>query len=459
MQGGVATADVVVSARVGDNAELFAQILELHVPKGSTVADVTYGLGVFWRRVPDGAYTLLASDIALKPDVPARAGAKLTSGVDCRALPYADASLDCIVLDPPYMEGMYRRSVDHMAGSGTHAAFRRAYSAAAVTESGPKWHDAVVDLYEKACREAARVLVPGGVLIVKCQDEVSANKQRLTHVELITGGESLGLYCKDLFVLVRPNSPGVSRLKAQVHARKNHSYFLVFEKRRLAIRSVRDFAAGADMSARTATAVPEKLPEETGAGPSKKPRKVATKRAVGDDMSSRTGPSKPVVPEKLTEETGAAPSKEQSKAATKRAVGDATPSRTGPSKSETPVEPEAIAQARAASTRATAKPAEAEMSQETGAPPPATLPSNPSEAPAGTHRSVETGTPQAERPPATPATRAITANLSFETAPRTASASPPSQLPLLDLSQTPAPESSPGRPRRRPAKAGQGGGG
>ena len=34
-QGGVATAAVVLSARVGENAELFAQILGLHVAPGS----------------------------------------------------------------------------------------------------------------------------------------------------------------------------------------------------------------------------------------------------------------------------------------------------------------------------------------------------------------------------------------------------------------------------------------
>jgi hypothetical protein len=33
-----------------------------------------------------------------------------------------------------------------------------------------------------------------------------------------------------LFVLVRNNRPGVSRMKKQIHARKNHLYFLVFVK-------------------------------------------------------------------------------------------------------------------------------------------------------------------------------------------------------------------------------------
>jgi hypothetical protein len=42
----------------------------------------------------------------------------------------------------------------------------------------------------------------------------------------------MGFYAKDLFVLVRPNRPVVARLIKQVHARKNHSYFLVFQKRR-----------------------------------------------------------------------------------------------------------------------------------------------------------------------------------------------------------------------------------
>ncbi len=217
VQGGVATSNVIASAHVGGNAEVFPLVLELHVPKGSVVADVTFGKGVFWRHAPVDDYVVLASD--------------LQTGVDCAELPYGDESIDALVLDPPYMEGLFRRSTSQMAGSGSHAAFRRRYSNGAATNGdGPKWHDAVLDLYYRAGAEARRVLRPGGVLIVKCQDEVSANRQRLTHVELINRFEATGLRCKDLFVVVRPNAPGVSRVKRQVHARKNHSYFLVFVK-------------------------------------------------------------------------------------------------------------------------------------------------------------------------------------------------------------------------------------
>jgi hypothetical protein len=49
-------------------------------------------------------------------------------------------------------------------------------------------------------------------------------------IEIINEYEAMGFYTKDLFVVVRPNKPAVSRLIKQEHARKNHSYFLVFVK-------------------------------------------------------------------------------------------------------------------------------------------------------------------------------------------------------------------------------------
>ena len=212
----VATIDLVLSAHVGQNARVFADILRLHVPRGSKVADVTYGKGVFWKEVDPTLYTLLASD--------------LKTGIDCRKLPYEDASIDSVVLDPPYMEGFFRRAVSQLAGSGSHASFREHYSSSDTTTSGPRYHAAVLSLYVEAAIEARRTLRDRGTLIVKCQDEVSANRQHLTHVEIINEYAALGFHAKDLFVLVRTNRPGVSRMKRQVHARKNHSYFLVFVK-------------------------------------------------------------------------------------------------------------------------------------------------------------------------------------------------------------------------------------
>jgi tRNA G10 N-methylase Trm11 len=153
------------------------------------------------------------------------------AGVDGRKLPYDSASLDCLVLDPPYMEGFFRRDTQQKAGGGTHSAFRSYYSNGDEEATGSaKWHAAVTDLYFKAGREAHRVLKDYGTLIVKCQDEVSANRQWLTHIEIYNEYEKLGFYCKDLFVVVRENRPVVARLKKQVHARKNHSYFMIFVK-------------------------------------------------------------------------------------------------------------------------------------------------------------------------------------------------------------------------------------
>ncbi len=216
VQGGVSTSDVITSAHVAGNADVFPQILELHVPHGSIVADVTWGKGVFWQKVDEGLYDLRATDIS--------------TGIDCRDLPYRDGEIDCVVLDPPYMEGFYRDAESQKAGGGSHSTFREHYSSGDERPGRSKWHAAVTELYREAGLEAYRVLKTNGTLIVKCQDEVSANKQWLTHVEIINDYEAMGFYTKDLFIVVRSNRPSITRLKKQVHARKNHSYFLVFVK-------------------------------------------------------------------------------------------------------------------------------------------------------------------------------------------------------------------------------------
>jgi hypothetical protein len=78
---GSATNRLVFSGCQGTNDELFPRILALYVEPGATVADVTYGKGVFWRQVPEGAYRLLASDLSM--------------GTDCRRLPYESGSVVC----------------------------------------------------------------------------------------------------------------------------------------------------------------------------------------------------------------------------------------------------------------------------------------------------------------------------------------------------------------------------
>ena len=222
-QSGVSTSDLVLSAHMGGNEFVFPQILQLHVPKGATIADVTWGRGVFWKNVSENDYKVLGTDISM--------------GVDCRNLPYEDQSIDCVVLDPPYMEGFYRKNQSQKAGSGSHSGLSEAYSNGDEINSDTKntgtkkWHAAVTDMYFKASEDAYRVLRKKGILIVKCQDEVSAGKQWFTHVEIINELEKMGYYSKDLFVVVRNNKPAVSRLIKQVHARKNHSYFLVFIKK------------------------------------------------------------------------------------------------------------------------------------------------------------------------------------------------------------------------------------
>ena len=212
VRNGAPSNDLVLSACQGNNDDLFPDILSLYVAPGSLIADITFGRGVFWKKVNAAAYRIEATD--------------LSTGVDCRSLPYKTGTIDCVVFDPPYM---------HTPGGSAHVGhqnFEQYYANnVSSSERGAKYHEAVLELYFQTAIEVRRVLRSGGIFVVKCQDEVCANQQRLTHVEIINHYMSLGFSVEDLFVLVRVNKPGMSRVAKQVHARKNHSYFVVFWKR------------------------------------------------------------------------------------------------------------------------------------------------------------------------------------------------------------------------------------
>ncbi len=214
---GFATNNLIFSAATGNNHEVFPAILDLYVEAGANIADVTFGKGVFWKNVRGEKYRVLRSDI--------HDTAKMDLIADCCFLPYADQTLDAVVFDPPYM---------HTPGGTAHVNhqnYEEYYKNNIPSfQTSAKYHEAVLELYFAAAREAARILKHKGIYVVKCQDEVCANKQRLTHVELINELEKYHFITEDLFVLVRPGKPGVSRIKRQYHARKNHSYFIVFRK-------------------------------------------------------------------------------------------------------------------------------------------------------------------------------------------------------------------------------------
>ncbi len=213
VRNGVPLNNLVPSVFVGGNDRAFSQILRLYVKSGSTVADVTYGKGVFWRLIPDDEYMVHATDIQ--------------SGTDCRDLPYADGEMDCLVFDPPYMHTPGGSAYAY-TGSPFETYYRNNESG---NQTDTKYHEAVLKLYCEAGQEAFRVLRDRGVFIVKCQDEVCSNRQRFTHVEIMMDYLKQGFVAEDLFVIVRTNRPGVSRAVKQVHARKLHSYFLVFWKK------------------------------------------------------------------------------------------------------------------------------------------------------------------------------------------------------------------------------------
>jgi hypothetical protein len=172
------------------------------------VLDVTYGRGNWWTRwQPE---QLRTHDLAI-------------DGVDFRRLPERSASVDVVAFDPPYVP----------QGGTTHqetSEFRDRFG----LNGAPKKRLELSELILDGLQECARVVRPGGVILMKCQPFQSG--KHFHHMPAIVIGYAEVLELRLIDELVHRRTTGPSSAKRFHHARQNRSHLLVFRRRQRARR-------------------------------------------------------------------------------------------------------------------------------------------------------------------------------------------------------------------------------
>lgn len=196
----------VISTIGFNQQQMINDILELHSPDGIEL-DPTYSKGIFYKS-GEVKQPLLKYDLFPQTDDTVMASAD--------NLPIVESSIKSIMFDPPFIVGHTKDKPTGIIGQRFH---------------GFRYIKDLWGWYDLCLAEHFRILKKGGVLIFKCQDTVSSGKQHLSHVHIINKAESLGFYTKDLFVLLAKSRLIGHNHANQKHARKFHSYFIVFEKK------------------------------------------------------------------------------------------------------------------------------------------------------------------------------------------------------------------------------------
>ena len=201
---------VISTVVFGSNADLLVSVEALYFHPGYCIADITYGRGGFWPKIKQKKYKFFFSDLNTWKELP---GVK---NYDCRKLPYADASMDVVVFDPPFI-GRGAGWCETLYKTGTCALSQ----------------GQIVKLYQDGMAEAKRVLRQGGLLLVKCQDRTHGGKQvRNSDMVRRYAVGKLGMTDEDRFIFIsnKPRQSPINNGGTQRHAIHQESYLWVFRK-------------------------------------------------------------------------------------------------------------------------------------------------------------------------------------------------------------------------------------
>jgi hypothetical protein len=190
----------IITTTSYNQQEILSNIFILYNKGRPPEIDVTFNAGNMYNGIPCPG---IKSDIN-----PIVAGCL---AADAKALPYKNNSFKSVVFDPPFMIGGERYRMSKRYGT-----FPNIFQ--------------LEDMIEKSIKEIFRVLKTKGILIIKCQDQVEQHKNYFMHLNIIIKAQKIGFKLIDLFILINDNFIGQYNLMMQEHARKTHSFFLVFKK-------------------------------------------------------------------------------------------------------------------------------------------------------------------------------------------------------------------------------------
>lgn len=194
-------------------------MLDFYVSPGAVVVDVTANHRRMWEGVTwTGPVTWCDVDPGVAPDVIA----------DFRSLPFAAASVDVLVFDPPHLP----------AAGGSPAAMPQMKVDYGLT-GAPK-ADNVASYFRPFLREALRVLRPDGVIFAKLKDYVHNHRYQWMLVEWVLAvRDTEGLTACDLIVKRDPCGGNLKsgRWVRAHHVRNAHCWWAVVRKGRCEARA------------------------------------------------------------------------------------------------------------------------------------------------------------------------------------------------------------------------------